>query len=718
VDGLWAIEGDTIRPVGADETTYDRLIAVGDMEWIDYEVTVPITIHQFYDTDPGVGILVRWNGHGEDEYQPHRHPPFGGLGWFRFPYAPLGRVSIMGNGLADIARDYSGRQLETGVPYIFKMRVETEPSGESVYSLKIWEADDPEPSVWDLTGYGNDIDPDEAHGSMMLVAHRTDASFGDVAIIPVNPDWKTLTVNTIGGGSVTAQPDQPAYAPGEVVTLTADASPGSAFDSWSGDLVSTDNPDTISMDDDKVVTATFVLEEYVLTIDTVGDGGVDRDPNQATYHYGDVVTLTATADLGWTFDGWSGGLSGADNPATITITGDTVVTASFAAEVYTLTAGTLGSGRVDKEPEQTTYQYGDTVTLTATADPGWTFAGWNGHLTGTANPQAITITGDTVVTATFAQEEYDLTVGTVGDGRVDKDPDRVTYHHGDVVTLTATADPGWAFSGWIGGLSGSDNPATITIIGDTVVTASFTAEVYTLTAGTLGSGRVDKEPEQTTYQYGDIVTLTATADLGWAFDGWSGGLSGADNPATITIIGDTVVTASFVAEAYTLTAGTLGSGGVDKEPDQPTYQYGDTVTLTATADLGWVFTGWNGHLTGTVNPQAITITKDTVVTATFTQEEYYLTVGTVGNGRVDKDPDRATYHYGDVITLTAVGDPGWTFIGWSGDLGSTDNPMTTSITGNAVVTATFANHHIFLPWVAVQAPAGSLEETQIHFQRR
>jgi uncharacterized repeat protein (TIGR02543 family) len=545
VDGLWAIEGDTVRPVGADETTYDRLIAIGDMQWMDYEVTVPITIHQFFDIDPGVGILVRWNGHDEDEYQPHIWPPFGGLGWFRYPYEAFGRVSIMGNGMADIARDYSGRQLETGVPYIFKMRVETELTGKSLYSLKIWEAADPEPPSWDLTGYGNDIDPDEAHGSMMLVAHRTDASFGDVSIVPVGQDLKTLTVDTIGNGTVTVQPEQPGYLPGTEVTLTADADSGWAFVGWSGDVVSTDNPETITMDDDKSVSATFTREEYTLTVQTVGSGHVDRDPDQTTYHYGDEVTLTPVADTGWVFSGWSGALSGAGNPETVTITGNTSVTATFTPAKYGLTVHTVGSGEVTREPDQPTYGYGEVVTLTATANPGWAFAGWSGDLGSSENPVQVTIAGDTSITATFEQEKYTLLVGIVGEGSVDTVPDQTTYSYGDVVTLTAEADPDWTFAGWSGDLSGADNPVTTTITGNTVVTATFVHGGYSLVVTVVGQGEVDEEPGYAVYEAGKVVTLTATADPGWAFMAWSGDLEGVANPAMVTITGHTAISATF-----------------------------------------------------------------------------------------------------------------------------------------------------------------------------
>ncbi len=46
------------------------------------------------------------------------------------------------------------------------------------------------------------------------------------------------------------------------------------------------------------------------------------------------------------------------------------------------------------------------------------------------------------------------------------------------------------------------------------------------------------------------------------------------------------------------------------------------------------------------------------VTATFTADEYALTVNVVGNGAVGKDPDQATYLYSDAVTLTATARSG------------------------------------------------------------
>ena len=116
----------------------------------------------------------------------------------------------------------------------------------------------------------------------------------------------------------------------------------------------------------------------------------------ATYHYGDLVTLTAIPDPGWSFDSWSGNAV----VGIVAIGGDTTVTATFTAIDYTLTIDKVGNGAVTKDPDQTTYHYGDVVTLTATPDVGWHLGSWSANAAG----GSVTIQGNTTVTATFCLE--------------------------------------------------------------------------------------------------------------------------------------------------------------------------------------------------------------------------------------------------------------------------------------------------------------------------
>jgi uncharacterized repeat protein (TIGR02543 family) len=69
----------------------------------------------------------------------------------------------------------------------------------------------------------------------------------------------TLTVHIAPpqGGSVTKNPDKPAYDPNETVILTAIPNPGYVFWKWSGHASGSSNPLTITMNSKKEVTAHF-----------------------------------------------------------------------------------------------------------------------------------------------------------------------------------------------------------------------------------------------------------------------------------------------------------------------------------------------------------------------------------------------------------------------------------------------------------------------------
>ncbi|MBE3136372.1 MAG: hypothetical protein IMZ43_03125 [Thermoplasmata archaeon] len=298
-----------------------------------------------------------------------------------------------------------------------------------------------------------------------------------------------------------------------------------------------------------VTNGTVTLREFTLGVTLDGSGSVTKNPNQATYPYGTVVQLTATANTGWTFGSWSGNLSGSTNPASITMNGNKSVTAHFTQNQYTLTITIDGSGSVTKNPDSATYTYGTVVTLTAVASTGWMFSSWTGDLTGSQNPKTITMNGNKAVTAHFTQNQYTLTVTIDGSGSVTKNPNQATYAYGTVVQLTAVADSGWIFSSWTGDLTGSTNPASITMNGNKSVTAHFTQNQYTLTITIDGSGSVTKNPNQATYPYGQVVTLTAVPGTGWAFSSWTGDLTGSQNPKTITMNGNKAVTAHFLDAA-------------------------------------------------------------------------------------------------------------------------------------------------------------------------
>jgi vibriolysin len=111
--------------------------------------------------------------------------------------------------------------------------------------------------------------------------------------LPV-PDY-TLTVTTVGQGSVTLDPPGGTYPEGTVVTLTATPDSGWQFDNWSGDLTGTANPATITMDADKNVTANF--SEIGTCTETVGNTTVFGSTSTSTYRRAMPFTMPENGNI-------------------------------------------------------------------------------------------------------------------------------------------------------------------------------------------------------------------------------------------------------------------------------------------------------------------------------------------------------------------------------------------------------------------------------------
>ena len=239
------------------------------------------------------------------------------------------------------------------------------------------------------------------------------------------------------------------------------------------------------------------------TMGTVNVGMVDCDSN---------VTVTATVNTGYQFNGWSDG--GTDNPRTFHLTGDTNVTALFDHITYAVVGQSANAVRGTVTGCDTVY-YGDTVVLTATPNYGYHFTRWNDN--STVNPRTVVTTNNLSYTAYFAPNTYTVTVisdnaeqGTVGGSST------ITYLNTKYVY--ATPATGYHFTHWSDG--STDASRYVTVEGDTTLTAYFEINSYTLTVlpndNTLGivtgSG---------TFTHGTQVTVTATPTPGNRFDRWS-----------------------------------------------------------------------------------------------------------------------------------------------------------------------------------------------------
>ena len=144
-----------------------------------------------------------------------------------------------------------------------------------------------------------------------------------------------------------------------------------------------------------------------------------------------------------------------------------------------------------------TYVEGTSITLTAAADDGYTFAGWsNGE---TTNPYTFEVTEDVTLTANFKLNSYTVTATATEGGTV---TGAGTYDHGTSVTLTATPNTGYEFVNWTqeGVEVSADAEYTFTLTNNVDITANFESLTITLTDGDNSAIIATKEGKKVNVQ--------------------------------------------------------------------------------------------------------------------------------------------------------------------------------------------------------------------------
>jgi surface protein len=147
------------------------------------------------------------------------------------------------------------------------------------------------------------------------------------------------------------------------------------------------------------------IETYSLEITVTPSNGGSVSPSGGSYDSGEQVQITATASETFIFKEWNGDFSGTDNPATITITNNTLINALFEELTFPLTVEILGEGSVSQKilNGKTDYVLGTTVELTAEPEDGWEFSSWSGDLSGSENPIIIVMDEAKIIEASFTE---------------------------------------------------------------------------------------------------------------------------------------------------------------------------------------------------------------------------------------------------------------------------------------------------------------------------
>ncbi|NQY30971.1 MAG: hypothetical protein HRT69_16075 [Flavobacteriaceae bacterium] len=113
------------------------------------------------------------------------------------------------------------------------------------------------------------------------------------------PNNKSLTLNIIGSGVTDI--NSGVHADGTVLSITAASASGQIFYGWTGDITSTDNPLTVTMDSNKVINATF---SKIILVDHTATGNNDGTTWVNAYNdLKDAIAIANSGDSIWIADG-------------------------------------------------------------------------------------------------------------------------------------------------------------------------------------------------------------------------------------------------------------------------------------------------------------------------------------------------------------------------------------------------------------------------------
>ena len=506
------------------------------------------------------------------------------------------------------------------------------------------------------------------------------------------------------------------YEAGDRATLRAIANTGYSFAGWmddKGETISENADYTVKVTGDVTYTATFKPKSYQVVL-SASDDGVGTLSGEGFYQFGDTVELNATPMGTKRFAGWyvldtegNKSLLSCDahcwvkldkdmvegleddtlelqavfaDPYEVTVTGEVVVKDKASSRGCRVT----GSG---------SFAAGDQVELTAVAGMGYRFVGWSTDKEGTSIVETATTLD---VTATqdmtyYAQFESDgqVTITVTGSSifrgtalLVDGIPaGSRSYDRGDMFMAIAIPWKKYHFSHWV-----DDAGVTVSYSAFYIGTAKENRQLTAVFYETGCDVQVATYPKGAGFSmvalgtgssYHSAAIMFTVPHKGWKFKYWvdENGLPvGATPVINRVVFGNRTFTAVYERASMTVTAVDSRQGGhVEGSSEDESLGYavtnevenGESTTLTAVPDTGYVFDGWYARNDdGSLGDEPLSadavwtfVPEDNMtVEARFVEAPKYKVTARAVNGSVD--PETASVATDGKVTLSAMPDEG------------------------------------------------------------
>ncbi len=289
-------------------------------------------------------------------------------------------------------------------------------------------------------------------------------------------------------------------------------------------------------------------------------------------------------------------------------------------DTYTITVKNVGSGPTD----------GSTVTVTDTVPAGMTPTGPTGMVNGWycgIALQIVTCTRMEILLSNSSYPPLPVTVNVASNALSSLTNTAAVAGGGDITPSNNTAS----------------DPTTIIQVVNVTVGSNIGGPTVTVDNGTPFTGS-----QMFTWVVGSNHTIaTSTPQSGgtgiqYVWLGWSD--SGTISHSVTTPSTATTYTANFQTQ-YLLTTAVNPSAGGTISPGTEYVNPGTQASVSATANSGYQFLGFSGALSGTTNPQTVTVNAPAAVTANF---------GLITQTSLMAAPNPSIFGAGVILTATVT----------------------------------------------------------------
>jgi len=317
------------------------------------------------------------------------------------------------------------------------------------------------------------------------------------------------------------------------------------------------------------------------------------------------------------------------------------------------------------------YTNGVPVTVTATANPCYSFADWKigDFVVGYSTNYTFTASGNTTLVANFAVNAYTISTSsgpaqggsTSGDG---------TVNCGSNVTVTATANNCYSFVNWTdqnSNVVSTSASYSFTASASETLVANFSQIAYTISTSSSPSGGGSTSGGGTV-NCGSNVTVTATANPCYNFVNWTeGGTVVSSSPSySFTDAGNRTLVANFSQITYYIGTSASPSYGGWTGGDG-TVTCGSSVTVTAMPYSCYSFVNWteSGSVVSASPFYSFTANAPRNLVANFSQIVYTINTSSSPAQGGATSGGGSVWCSTNSTTVCATANPGYVLAYWT-----------------------------------------------------